>query len=984
MCDNPRVPLQVGAQPVRAQPPKAPEPLPETGSQVVFSSWLKKKSPRSLLGRHIWEARYFVLYPDRLVYYKRYEDSSDVNKYAGCIMLADIDSVIAQTASSTSTRYRFNIQLANSDKVFQLMSDGEEVDKGKKWNVLLLDMLPERGSARVGVGKFWKPGAETPLNEGLPRRRASSIRRQPVYAGRSSFSGVTAAMGETKKEQMTQEDKDLVLLVIADTRVALKNLDMPTKEKMLGVMVKKQYQTGQVCVKVGEPNSLFYVVKSGSFSGLKANKKVTFSMGMCFCEEDILSEQNATMTITAIEESVCWCLDRYAYREVLVQSNLGRSAQYLSFLSANRLLSALSEADLRQLASALEEADYGAGEEIVTQGDPAQSFYIVKSGECEVIKDGLKVAHYWEGDSFGERALLQGVTRAATVVALTDVVVLALNRTTFTNLLGPLESIKTKQAKEEKPAELAAYEVGDRLEVQTPKGPQKGTVKYVGNPHFTKRARLGLELDLPMGKHDGHSKGQRYFKCASKHGVFVAADEVISVIQKAPAPVPRPMNSKRLLDVAAASSPTETFKHSNVKPPQADPSGDADEAKRATAKTIGPNGAKNADELLYGQLGLAASTEPRQGGPRHTRFSTDDAPLQRPEAKEPMAGVAAAAASAAAAAAAVGSNEAKQNGGAAVSAIAQPPRDHKPCKVDEFTEIGELGRGTFGTVKLVTDPNTQFTYALKQIDKQYLIKQNQVEFVKNERLCLSMMDNPFLIKMYAAAMDARNIYFILEPAMGGELFNLLNEKEKFIPTHAQFYAASIVMAFEYMHSIGIVYRDLKPENILLDDVGYVKLTDFGFAKQLGNGKTYTFCGTPDYLSPEIVSNEGHGFGTDWWCLGILIYEMLTGTTPFYDEAGPLAMYEKIVNAPVTYPDFVSDAARDLIGGLLQKKEAKRIGVLNGGAAVIKQHPFFNGFDWNTLVARTLPAPFLKPLKSKFDLSHFAEFTRPDDTEGEPE
>jgi len=123
---------------------------------------------------------------------------------------------------------------------------------------------------------------------------------------------------------MTQEDKDLVLLVIADTRVALKNLDMPTKEKMLTVMVKKQYQTGQVCVKVGEPNSLFYVVKSGSFSGLKANKKVTFSMGMCFCEEDILSEQNSTMTITATEESVCWCLDRYAYREV----TLARSELY--------------------------------------------------------------------------------------------------------------------------------------------------------------------------------------------------------------------------------------------------------------------------------------------------------------------------------------------------------------------------------------------------------------------------------------------------------------------------------------------------------------------------------------------------------------------------------------------------------------------------------------------------------------------------------
>lgn len=302
--------------------------------------------------------------------------------------------------------------------------------------------------------------------------------------------------------------------------------------------------------------------------------------------------------------------------------------------------------------------------------------------------------------------------------------------------------------------------------------------------------------------------------------------------------------------------------------------------------------------------------------------------------------------------------------------------------MDEFREIGEFGRGTFGTVKLVADPNTQFTFALKIIDKQFLIKQNQVEFVKNERLCLSMLDNPFLVKMYSASMDARNIYFILEPAMGGELFNLLNEKEKFTQDHARFYAASIVVAFEYMHSVGIVYRDLKPENILLDDVGYVKLTDFGFSKQLGTGRTNTFCGTPDYLSPEIVSNAGHGFGTDWWCLGILIYEMLTGTTPFFDERGPLMMYDKILHASVTYPDYVSEEAKDLIGGLLSKAEAKRIGVMAGGAALIKQHPFFDGFDWGALANRTAVAPFLMPVKDKHDLTHFVDPNKAD-TEGEP-
>lgn len=1154
------------------------------------------------MGRHIWEARYFVLYADRLLYFRRYDDSFDLTKYAGCIRLVDIDSVIAKTSSSSSTRYRFNIQLAHSDKIFQLMSDGEEVDKGKKWNTLLLEMLPERGSAQKSEGKFWKGGMDAPPQTDITRRRASSIRRQNVYAGRGSFSGL-----EEKRDPMTAEDRDLVLLVISDTRVALKHLDVTTKEKLMYFMTKKQFKMGQVCMRVNEPNSLFFVVKSGSFNATKPNKKVTYAAGTSFGEEDLLSEQNSKWTITAAEDSVCWCLERHVYKEIITQSNLGKAAQYLAILSTNRYLSALSEHDLRQLAGALEEAEYGPGEDIVTQGDPGESFYIVKSGECEVIRDNLKVAQYFEGDSFGERALLHGAPRAATVVAVTEVVVLVLDRTTFTNLLGPLDSIKTKHAKEEKPPDLAAYNVGDRLEVQTPKGPQRGTVKYIGYPHFTKRGRLGMELDLANGKHDGHSKGQRYFKCAGKHGIFVAADEVLAVLSKAkpatktvaspkspkvsqpvakvpapkpappplmdlfellsapvpapapasvpppnqnlaslflsqpdgprlvspqPAPaVPRPVNPSSADPFAAiaqksapsyqfpptqpathapAPAPTQASNdpfaalaagsarpqpqqpppnksailddifnsqatqlpagpdlsqmtgpmkwtppavaapqstnnqgftpsnfannflaslpddledrelHPSSKRPVAKPSNgnvsDSD-GEDESSRAKGPAPAKTFDDL-FGQFALspAAKTASPAAPPasmptkpppapasavaaappaampskpppapvaaqtplmaalgvvprasevkdpfgqldtelgndpfkiRQTRFSTDEEPAQRPaRPAEPQT--------------------------VAVSIVPHPPRDHKPCKVDQFVDIGELGKGTFGTVRLVQDPATQFTFALKTIDKQYLIQHNQVDFIRNERLCLSMMDHSFLVKMYSAAMDERNIYFILEPVMGGELFSLLNDKDKFDQNQARFYAASVVLAFEYMHSVGIVYRDLKPENILLDDVGHVKLTDFGFSKQLGNSKTHTFCGTPDYLSPEIVNNEGHGFGTDWWCLGILIYEMLTGSTPFFHEGGPLLMYEKIVGATVSYPDYISEEAKDLIGGLLAKKEAKRLGVMNGGADLIKQHPFFDGFDWNALASRTLPAPYPMPLKDKFDLSHFAD------------
>ncbi len=178
---------------------------------------------------------------------------------------------------------------------------------------------------------------------------------------------------------------------------------------------------------------------------------------------------------------------------------------------------------------------------------------------------------------------------------------------------------------------------------------------------------------------------------------------------------------------------------------------------------------------------------------------------------------------------------------------------------------------------------------------------------------------------------------------------------------ARFYAASVVLAFEFMHEKNIIYRDLKPENLLLDHLGFLKVTDFGFAKEIGkDGRTWTLCGTPDYLAPEIVSGKGHGKAVDWWTLGVLIYEMLASYPPFYDEE-PMKTYQKIVSGKVTYPPHFSAEAVNLISKLLQLKAANRLGVIKGGAALIKAHPWFKGFDWNAHVAQKITPPILLPV-----------------------
>jgi len=217
------------------------------------------------------------------------------------------------------------------------------------------------------------------------------------------------------------------------------------------------------------------------------------------------------------------------------------------------------------------------------------------------------------------------------------------------------------------------------------------------------------------------------------------------------------------------------------------------------------------------------------------------------------------------------------------------------------------------------------------------------------------------------------LYFLMEPCLGGELFTILRRRRLFPESTARFYAAHVVLAFEYMHSKQTVYRDLKPENLLLDNKGYLKLTDFGFAKQLKTQQqTWTLCGTPEYLSPEIVAGKGHGLGVDWWTLGILIYEMLASYTPFYHE-DHMKMYQRITRGEVRYPSHFSAEAKDLVSQLLVVQPTKRLGVVKGGAQLVKDHPWFRGFNWSALLKRKLKAPIIPKVKSKTDTSNFDEF-----------
>jgi len=234
-----------------------------------------------------------------------------------------------------------------------------------------------------------------------------------------------------------------------------------------------------------------------------------------------------------------------------------------------------------------------------------------------------------------------------------------------------------------------------------------------------------------------------------------------------------------------------------------------------------------------------------------------------------------------------------------------------------------------------------------------------------------MIEHPFIILFDGFAQDDKFIYLSLELINGGELFTYLRGIGKFPINQTIFYCAQVVSWFEYLHSKNIIYRDLKPENILIDKFGYLKLTDFGFAK-IVEGRTYTLCGTPEYLAPEIILNKGHGKPVDWWTTGVLLYEMLVGIDPFSDE-DPMMVYQKILKGKIKFPSSFDSNAKSLVKHLLEIDLTKRYGNLKGGVGDIKTHRLFKGFEFDKMLQRQITPPYVPKVKSNNDISNFSQY-----------
>ena len=313
------------------------------------------------------------------------------------------------------------------------------------------------------------------------------------------------------------------------------------------------------------------------------------------------------------------------------------------------------------------------------------------------------------------------------------------------------------------------------------------------------------------------------------------------------------------------------------------------------------------------------------------------------------------------------------------SNICKPRLSTVPVTQKDFDVKCLLGKGAYGKVFLVEMTSTNQIFAMKTIEKKQIIDCEEIEHTMSERRILSKLHHPFLVNLHYSFQTPTHLFYIIDYCPGGEFYYYLQKKGKLPEISVKFYAAQILLAIEHLHSQNIVYRDIKPENILIGADGYLRMTDFGLSKEgvSKDNQTNTFCGTPEYLAPEIILGKEYSEPVDWWGFGVLIYEMIHGNAPFTSN-DIQELFQRIVSAEIKFPlpNGPSTQCKDIIVALLERDPETRLCQPN----LIKSHSWFNGFDWDGLFQKKLLPPYVPELKDEKDISHFSKELTSESTE----
>jgi CRP-like cAMP-binding protein len=670
-------------------------------------------------------------------------------------------------------------------------------------------------------------------------------------------------------------------------------------------------------------------------------------------------------------------------------------------LADNFIFASLTKEERRMLIDAMKADTVETGTVIIQQGDIGDYFYVLEEGQISFAVDGNHVGSASRGASFGELALLYNCPRAASCIANSTCKLWKVDQRTFRYMLannsvtqqkGTIEVLKRVQflANLDEPMLIkiadalttVSYKEGDRI---INKG-DVGEVFYILKEGRVKVHDIGFGdsqyVDQVLGP--GDFFGERALLTGEPRVANITSETASVTLCVSRENFERILGPLQdLIDNAAkkrvlmgvpifANSQFQPFEMDKLAELMTDmkfPGGEvlAEEGQPAsqnlyiirTGKIVIANengmitnlkqGDYFGENLLSAGVGAVSPQTITAEGPTVCRVLT----------KSSIESV-------------IGSIDRLGKTIAPVSS-----KLNTSIELEDLVKFRILGVGTFGKVWLVSHKKGGNVYALKMLSKREIIGHHQVEGVIREKNIMTSIDHPFVVNLIRTFQDDRHLYMLIELVQGGELFSVIHtETRDGIPNaNARFYAACILESLAHLHHRHITYRDLKPENILIDAFGYCVLVDLGFAKIVMD-KTYTLCGTPEYLAPEIILSKGHDKGVDYWALGVLIYEMLVGRSPFYSYGtDQVSLFKRIVQVKYSFPPggVVNEVAQDLIQRLIVRRQANRFGCLARGDMDIRDHAWFSVFTTEKLLKKQIPAPWIPQIKDPLDASHFDSY-----------
>ncbi|KAG5207789.1 hypothetical protein JEQ12_017553, partial [Ovis aries] len=603
----------------------------------------------------------------------------------------------------------------------------------------------------------------------------------------------------------------------------------------------------------------------------------------------------------------------FSFEKARVRKDSSEKKLITDALNKNQFLKRLDPQQIKDMVECMYGRNYQQGSYIIKQGEPGNHIFVLAEGRLEVFQGEKLLSSIPMWTTFGELAILYNCTRTASVKAITNVKTWALDREVFQNIMR-----RTAQARDE---QYRNFLRSVSLLKNLPEDKLTKIIDCLEVEYYDKGDYIIREGE----------EGSTFFILAKGKVKVTQSTEghdqpqLIKTLQKGEyfgekALISEDVRSANIIaeenDVACLVIDRETFN-----------------------QTVG-----TFEELQKYLEGYVANLN-RDDEKRHAKRSMSSWKLSKALSLE------------------------------MIQLKEKVARFSSSSPFQNLEIIATLGVGGFGRVELVKVKNENVAFAMKCIRKKHIVDTKQQEHVYSEKKILEELCSPFIVKLYRTFKDNKYVYMLLEACLGGELWSILRDRGSFDEPTSKFCVACVTEAFDYLHRLGIIYRDLKPENLILDAEGYLKLVDFGFAKKIGSGqKTWTFCGTPEYVAPEVILNKGHDFSVDFWSLGILVYELLTGNPPF-SGIDQMMTYNLILKGieKMDFPRKITRRPEDLIRRLCRQNPTERLGNLKNGINDIKKHRWLNGFNWEGLKARNLPSPLQRELSGPTDHSYFDKY-----------